>query len=125
MAGAELRARDAVLCAVLPPSACGRFPGVPPEGLPAFWERFHASAPLGLRGTVVLAVWMCVVAPPFVGRGWRSFTALDASGQDAVLVALASSRVFVVRQCVAVLKLCACFAAFGEPRVRALYAGAT
>ncbi len=121
----ERTARDTVLCAVLPRSSCGRFAGIAPEALPEFWRTFEKAAPLSLRVTVHAAVLLTQLAPVFVGQGVHLFGSLSPAQRDVTLQRLAASRFYAVRQCVAVLKLCACFAAFSQPEVRAAYAGAS
>jgi hypothetical protein len=121
----ESTARDTVLCAVLPRSTCGRFGGIAPQTLPGFWRTFEKAAPLPLRLTVRAAVLLTLLAPVFVGQGVHLFGGLSPAQRDVTLRRLAASRFYTVRQCVAVLKLCACFAAFSQPGVRAGYPGAS
>lgn len=117
--GPERRWAAVVLAAVLPPSPCGRFPGVAQVDLDAFWARFGAAAPPSLRLTVHAAVWLVMLAPLWLLPGFKTLGRCSAAQQDGVVARLAGANTYAVRQCMEVLKLCACMAAFHHPAIRA------
>ncbi len=112
---AEERWRDAAMRALLPADERGAWL---PDDMGPFWERFMGSAPPSLRFAVRAAVWTtCVVLP----LAWNRRLALTVAQRQDVLARMHASRFYVLRQLAGVLKLCACFAAFGHAPARARF----
>jgi hypothetical protein len=109
--------RDDVLRALMPPH--GGVTLLPPD-LDGFWNRFLAAAPPSLRATVRLAVWMIALWLPLLWTA-RTLARLAPDARDRVVTRAASSNTWLLRQLVGVVKLCACFAAFGHAPTRARF----
>ncbi len=114
----ERRWCEALLAAVVP--AAPGFPGLGALPLDGFWAALDgAAAPLlvlGLRA----ATWLLVLLGPLLWLGRpRLFTALGDADRDELLLRVAASRSYLVRQMATTLKAIACFAYLREPSVRA------
>lgn len=113
----ERRWRDALFGALIPPHAKG--PGLGALDLTAFWNELTFVAPPLLRLGLRVAVWMLTLSPLLLLGRVSLFPGLSDDEKDALLTRADSSRLFLLRQLVAVLKVVAGFAYFSDPRVRA------
>lgn len=111
----ELRWRDALLDALLPPA--GPLPGVGEIDLTDFWRRFDAAAPrhlaLGFRAAVTLEA---AVLPWLLGH-FRTLPRLTPAQRDAVLRRADGLPLF--RDLLEVAKVVGCLALFADPAVQA------
>ncbi len=121
MTAFERRWQQALFAALIPGVPGGRLPPIRTLDLAAFWTRYEGAAPfmlrIGLRLAVAALTWM-----PLCRYG-RPFHRLDADRQDAFLARQNSSRLYIVRQLVTVVKLIACFAYFRDPTIQAAVRG--
>jgi len=112
----EMRWLRALLDATVPdlPERAG-LPGV---DLTGFWPQLAAVAPpllrFGLRTTTWVFTWLPLLVPGY----FRPFHRLSAAKQDAFLVWMGDTNVFVLRQLAATLKVIASFALFRDPASR-------
>lgn len=98
------------------------FPG--PDGVASmdiegYVEDTLARIPLEPALGVRLAIWIVALAPVFVLRRLRTLHGLAPSDRELVLVALATSPLYPVRQLVLALKALAALLYAGSPLVRA------
>ena len=94
---------------------------VPRPGEVDYLEAFETMRRGGTRLSAFglrLAVWIATFAPIFLGRGLCTLGSLPADARPGVLSALLSSRRFVVRELVLLLKIVAAMALLGTPSVR-------
>lgn len=119
----ERRWRDALLTAMIPASALDSDrPGLGEVDTEPFWSDMEQAAPPLLRLGLRFAVWVLTWAPLLlIGRA-RSFRRLAGPEQDRVLERAASSRFYLLRQLVMMLKAFACFAYFRAPNARRRFA---
>jgi hypothetical protein len=115
----EVRWRDALLQAAVPPGAV--HPGLGAVELDAFWREYQQAAPLVLRLGFRASVWALTLAPVAMGEG-RPLHHLPPERQDAALERLSASENALVRQLVLATKLVAAFAYFTDDDVRARWA---
>lgn len=115
----EERWRDQILATALP--ARGMRPGWADLDQGEFWHEYDRSAPILLRLGFRLAVWF-VVAVALLTRG-RRFSCMNGGARDALLVEVANSRWYLVRQLAMTLKLVACLSYFKQPEVRRTFVG--
>ncbi len=112
---AELRWRDALLEALLPPA--GALPGLGDVDLTDFWPRFDAAAPrhlaLGFRAAVTLEA---AVLPWLCGH-LRTLPRLTPDELDAVL--RRADRLPLFRDLLEVAKVVGCLGLFADPAVQA------
>lgn len=84
----------------------------------AFWATVERGAPpllqLGLRA----ATWALTFSPAWLRGTPRTFDALSADEQDALLQAAAAHEAYAVRQLIMMVKTLACLAYFEQPSVR-------
>jgi hypothetical protein len=78
-------------------------------------KRIPLEPVLGIRA----AIWIVALAPIFVLRRARTLAGLASSDRELVMVALATNRVYAVRQLVLALKALAALLYAGSPTVRA------
>jgi hypothetical protein len=98
------------------------FPG--PDGVASmdvdgYMKDMLARIPLEPVLGVRLAIWIVALAPFFVLRRFRTLHGIAPSDRELVLVALATSRFYAVRQLVLALKALAAILYAGDPTVRA------
>lgn len=119
----ERRWRDALLAAMIPASALdSEQPGLEAVDTEPFWNEMERAAPPLLRLGLRFAVWVLTWAPLLlIGRA-HSFRRLAGPEQDRVLERAASSRFYLLRQLVMMLKAMACFAYFRVPTARRRFA---
>src|ERR1041385_7942329 len=105
--------------ALLPAGAVPALPGLLDTDFEAFRADFSASAPWTLRLALRAALWAATwLAPCLIGR-LPPLRRLAPEERETALDALASSRVYLLRQMVLMLKLTASLCYGGDARVRA------
>lgn len=117
----ERRWLDALLAAMIPPSAAR--PGLGDLDLAPFHAELGAAAPPLLRLGVRTATWVLTFAPPLLVGRLTLFGGLSPADRDRLLVRAYGSRSFLLRQLALTVKLAASFGYFRDPRARALFPG--
>ncbi len=133
----ELRWRDALLAALLPAgparsagpghwagqghAVAQGLPGIGELDLREFWREFAVRAPWTLRVGLRAIVWTLTWLPVCLGLGLRPLHRLSPARQQAFLQRLADSRLYLLRQLPATLKVVAAFGYFADPAVRAAF----
>ena len=112
----EIRWLQSLFDAIIAGSSTLSLPPLSKINQDAFWQRYQRRAPKTLRAGLRFFVWLLIWLPLFWGRG--RFHRLSASQQQRALEDAASSRFFVVRQAIQMVKLFACFAYFHDPAIR-------
>ncbi len=114
----EVRWRDATFAALVPAAPDGSHPGLAAVDTAKYWEDMERSAPglvrLGLRASL----WAVALLPLLLVGRLCFFASLSQSLKDRMLEKMASSRLYLLRQILATLKMLACFAYFRDPLVR-------
>jgi hypothetical protein len=82
-------------------------------------DQVLAAAPFGFLMGVRVALWCVVLAPLVVLGTLRTFGRLDAGERRQVLEAFRTSRRYLVRELLVLLKSLACLAWCGLPPVQA------
>lgn len=116
----ELRWRDALLAALLPSATAG-LPGIGQLDLGGFWREFARRAPWTLRVGLRAIVWALTWLPLYRGLDLRPLHRLGPAQRQAFLQRAADSKLFVLRQLLATLKVVAAFGYFADPGVRAAF----
>jgi hypothetical protein len=122
----ERRWRDALVGAMIPPTAGARargVRGVSEVDLSGFWPRLGAAAPFLVRAGFRLAVWVLTWVPAFLPAYAHPFHGLSEPRQDRFLSEAARSRSYLLRQMTLAVKVIACFAYFQDPEARVAVAG--
>ena len=109
----------AVLDTLLPAQADPGLPyGIFDAGFDAFYADFEKTAipslKFGFRAALFCAAW---VAPLLIGKS-PPITLYDRPTRERALAALASSRFYLLRQMILVLKAVACFGYGADQKVR-------
>jgi hypothetical protein len=107
-----------VVDAMLPAAEIDLSPTPREVPLERFLDDFACRAPLEVAIGVRFALWLVMLAPPFVLGRMRTFAGLEHDDRLAVLRRLAASDVYVVREMPLLLKMVACLGYCGVPQVQ-------
>lgn len=120
----EMEWRDSLLNAMIPETPGTGLPGFAAVDRGDFWSVFRRRAPFLLRAGFRLAVWILTFLPVFSRRSRTTFHRLAPEGQDGFLRKMSSSRSYLMRQLIQMIKLVACFGYFNDSRIRGKFPGA-
>lgn len=121
--GFERRWRDALCAAVIPRLDPAALPGLGEVDIDEFWSRFTTAAPVDIRRSLRLAVWVLSLSPPLLVHRARTFQHLPPELCFRHLDVALHHRRWVIRELTALVKLVACLAYFGDPAVRVHVSG--
>lgn len=115
----EERWAAAVLAGFAPPSDSGLAPRAGDvDYLEAMREMMRVGTSLSRIGMRV-ALFIAALSPFWMRFRFRTFVSLVPSERAEMLARLLRHRIFMVRELMLLLKLCACMALFRSPAVRA------